>query len=169
MRECTTDPKLKKNNNFRHFKHNKIQKKTSASLLTLFPLRLFAMYSWVASTYARDSIVLSKETKDKDQFLLWYSWLIFKIKTKYLFTKQYQMILYWLVSGLTTLCLSVPLWHTQLQCQAVGNWFILGLKHFCYVPLCVTDDTEETPASQEVWLSLVWWALLCCNDLNFCF
>lgn len=73
MRECTTDPKLKKNNNFRHFKHNKIQKKTSASLLTLFPLRLFAMYSWVASTYARDSIVLSKETKDKDQFLLWYS------------------------------------------------------------------------------------------------
>ena len=79
----------KKKKTFRHFEHNKIQKKKLAYLLTLFPpLHLFAMHSLIASTYVRDSIMLSEETEDKDQFLLWYGWLIFKIKTKYLFTKQ---------------------------------------------------------------------------------
>ena len=63
----------KKKKTFRHFEHNKIQKKKLAYLLTLFPpLHLFAMHSLIASTYVRDSIMLSEETEDKDQFLLWY-------------------------------------------------------------------------------------------------
>ena len=51
----------------------KFRQKKIAYLLTLFPpLHLLATYSLIASTYVSDFIILSEETKDKDQFLLRY-------------------------------------------------------------------------------------------------
>lgn len=65
--------KVQKKKTFRHYQHNKIKTKKIAYLLTLFPpLHLLATYSLIASTYVSDFIILNEETKDKDQFLLWY-------------------------------------------------------------------------------------------------
>ena len=71
MRKSTTKSNKKKPSDTTNI--IKFRKKKIAYLLTLFPpLHLLATYSLIASTYVSDFIILSEETKDKDQFLLRY-------------------------------------------------------------------------------------------------